>query len=153
MLGKKTRNGPGASVMGVACLMAALAAAPHDSKGAPATPGIDVSPIASAAMRGERDTVRTLLMQGVDVNDAQGDGMTALHWAAMNEDVEMAEMLLYAGANVKAATRLGAYTPLLLASKSGNALMVEMLLKASAEANSTTTTMGTTPSCAKTRSF
>ena len=84
------------------------------------------------------------LKQGVDVNDAQGDGMTGLHWAAMNEDVEMAEMLLYAGANVKAATRLGAYTPVLLASKSGNALMVEMLLKASAEVKSTTT-MGTTP--------
>jgi len=95
-------------------------------------------------MRSERVTVRTLLKQGVDVNAAQGDGMTALHWAAMNEDVEMAEMLLYAGANVKAATRLGAYTPVLLASKSGNALMVEMLLKASAEANSTTT-IGMTP--------
>ena len=141
MLGKKIRNGPGASVMGVACLTAVLAAAPHDSKGAP---GTDDSPIASAATRGERDTVRTLLKQGVDVNAAQGDGMTALHWAAMNEDVEMAEMLLYAGANVKAATRLGAYTPLFLASKTGNALMVEMLLKASADANSTTT-MGTTP--------
>ena len=57
MLGKKTRNGPGASVMGIACLTAVLAAAPHDSKGASAIPGIDVSPIASAAMRGERDTV------------------------------------------------------------------------------------------------
>lgn len=140
MLGRKKGNGLASSVV-VACLTTVLAAVPHHSQGAPSR---NDSPITAAAMRSERVTVRTLLKQGVDVNAAQGDGMTALHWAAMNEDVEMAEMLLYAGANVKAATRLGAYTPVLLASKSGNALMVEMLLKASAEANSTTT-IGMTP--------
>ena len=38
--------------------------------------------------------------------------MTALHWAAMKNDAELAQMLLYAGANVRATTRIGAYTPL-----------------------------------------
>ena len=63
--------------------------------------------------------MRTLLKQGADVNAAQGDGMTALHWAARNGDVELAQMLLYAGANVKATTRLGGYTPLMLAARAG----------------------------------
>ena len=43
--------------------------------------------------------------------------MTALHWAAMKGDAELAQMLLYAGANVKATTRLGAYTPLVIAAR------------------------------------
>ncbi len=67
------------------------------------------------------------------MNAAQGDGMTALHWAALSNDVGIAEMLLYAGANVKAATRLGAHTPLILASRSGHAAMVETLLDAGAD--------------------
>ena len=102
------------------------------------------SPVADAAMQGERASVRSLLRQGGDVNAAQGDGMTALHWAAVKSDVEMAEMLLYAGANVKATTRLGAYTPLFLAAKSGRPAMIEMLLEARADMNASTTT-GATP--------
>ena len=68
------------------------------------------APVADAAMRGDAKTVRHLLERGTDVNAAQGDGMTALHWAATNDDLKMVEMLVYAGANVKASTRLGAYT-------------------------------------------
>jgi uncharacterized protein len=101
------------------------------------------TPVADATMRGERDTVRVLLQQGADVNAAQGDGMTALHWAALMGDVETAEMLLYAGANVNASTRLGAFTPLLLAAKSGEAPMIAALLEASANPNDATTN-GTT---------
>ena len=56
-----------------------------------------------------------------DVNAAQGDGMTALHWAAMKNDAELAQMLVYAGANVKATTRLGANTPLVIAARNGSA--------------------------------
>ena len=65
------------------------------------------TPVADAAMRGDRDGVRTLLKQGADVGASQGDGMTALHWAADRGDAELAEMLVYAGANVAAVTRNG----------------------------------------------
>jgi ankyrin repeat protein len=97
------------------------------------------SPLADAAQRGDRDAVRTLLKQKADVNAAQGDGMTALHWAAVQSDAEMAQALIDAGAEVKAATRVGAVTPLALACTNGNAVIVEALLKAGANVNSAET--------------
>ena len=90
------------------------------------------SPVADAAMRGDRNAVRALLKEGADVSTAQGDGMTALHWAAEHGDVQMADMLLYAGASLGAQTRIGQYTPLHLASRAGSAPVVEALLKAGA---------------------
>src|SRR5262245_5985834 len=83
------------------------------------------APVADAAQQGNRDAVKALLKQARDVNAAQGDGMTALHWAAVKNDAELAQMLLYAGANVRAMTRIGGYTPLILAAKSGNAAVME----------------------------
>lgn len=100
--------------------------------------------VAEAVMQGNHDVVRTLLKQGVDVNAAQGDGMTALHWAATKGDVELAQMLLYAGANVKASTRLGAFTPLMMASKAGHPAMIAALLKGGAEVDAKTSA-GATP--------
>ncbi len=70
-------------------------------------------------MARDREAVKTLLKSGADVNAAQGDGMTALHWAARNGDAELTQMLLFAGANVKATTRLGGYTPLMMAAEQG----------------------------------
>jgi ankyrin repeat protein len=102
------------------------------------------SGVADAAMQGDRPAVRALLQQGRDVNAAQGDGMTALHWAAMKNDAELAQMLVYAGANVKATTRLGANTPLIIAARNGSAPVVQVLLGAGADARTPTTT-GTTP--------
>jgi len=100
--------------------------------------------IADAASKGDREAVRALLKKGLDVNEAQGDGTTALHWAAMKGDTELAQMLIYAGANVRATTRLGAYTPLYLAAKGGYSGVVAALLAAGADAK-TTTSNGTTP--------
>ena len=57
-----------------------------------------------------RERVHTLLKQGADVSAAQGDGMTALHWAALHGDAELASMLLFAGANVRAPPRGSAGT-------------------------------------------
>jgi uncharacterized protein len=104
----------------------------------------DGSPIANAAMNGDRDAVRALLKKGLDVNEAQGDGSTALHWAAIKGDAEMAQMLIYAGANVRATTRIGAYTPLYLAAKGGYSDVVAALLAAGADAKAVTAN-GTTP--------
>ena len=94
------------------------------------------STVADAAMRGDRMAVRTLLKQGADVNAPQGDGMTALHWAARQGDAETAKMLIHAGANVRATTRLGGYTPMLLASQTGDAATIDALIAAGADAKS-----------------
>ena len=103
------------------------------------------TPVADAAMKGDRDAVRTLLKQGADVGAAQGDGMSALHWAAERGDAAMAEMLVYAGASTRAVTRIGQYTPLHLAARSGSAAVVQALLTAGADPNARATTTGVTP--------
>ena len=103
------------------------------------------SPVADAAMRGDREGVRVLLQKGADVNAARGDGMTALHWAAERGDAEMAEMLLVAGANPKALTRIGLYTPLHIASRGGYLAVAENLIKAGANVNARTTNSGAAP--------
>ncbi len=89
--------------------------------------------VADAARMDDTNTVRTLLRQAADVNSAQGDGMTALHWAALNDNAEMVQLLLYAGANVAATTRLGAYTPLFLAARDGHTAVLDALLAAGAD--------------------
>src|SRR5262245_14034313 len=91
--------------------------------------------LADAAMQGDRATVQALLAKKVDVNDAQGDRSTALRWAAYRDDVELARVLIQAGANVKATTRLGEYTPLFLAAKNGGAAVVDLLVKAGSDVN------------------
>jgi ankyrin repeat protein len=92
------------------------------------------SPVADAAMRGDKAAVRTLIAKKVNVNAPQNDGATPLHWAAFRGDLELAEMLLRAGANPKAANREGS-TPLWLACINGDAPMINALLKAGADPN------------------
>ena len=123
-------------------MLGALAAVPLAGMISAATP-VGGDAVVEAAMSGNRDAVRTLLKDGADVNTAQADGMTALHWAAQKGDVELAKVLLYASANVRATTRIGGYTPLLIASRNGDAAMIDTLVGAGADANNATTN-GTT---------
>jgi ankyrin repeat protein len=92
--------------------------------------------LADAVEKMDRARIRTLLQQRVDVNGPQVDGMTALHWATYQDDLKTVELLVRAGANVKAANRYGV-TPLLLACTNGNGAMVDRLLKAGADPNTT----------------
>lgn len=115
--------------------VAAVSLGPTPTRATPA--------VADAAMRGDVATVRKLIAQRADVNVAQGDGMTALHWAAEHGDLAMAEALLKAHAKVGAVTRIGSYTPLHVASKSGSGDVVKALLNAGADANVATTSGAT----------
>lgn len=96
------------------------------------------SPLADAAMNGDLASVRALLRQTADVDAAQADGMTALHWAAHLDDLDMADRLLRAGADFRRANRTGA-TPMYLATVNGSARMIERLLEAGADPNAALT--------------
>ena len=102
------------------------------------------SSVADAAMRRDIDRVQALIEQAVDVSLPHGDGMSALHWAARHGDAEMAALLIEAGADTGARTRLAGHTPLHVASTVGAAAVVELLLEHRAEPDARTTT-GATP--------
>jgi ankyrin repeat protein len=92
------------------------------------------SPVADAAMSGDKAALRSLLAKKADPNAPQADGATAIQWAAYKNDLEMADMLIRAGAKVTVANHDGA-TALYLASIRGSAPMLDRLLKAGADAN------------------
>jgi ankyrin repeat protein len=102
------------------------------------------APIADAAMKNDAAEVSALLQRGADVNAPEGDGMTALHWAAKNGNLDVAERVIRAGATLEARTRVGDHTPLHVASAAGRAAVVKALLEAGADVKARTTT-GATP--------
>lgn len=91
------------------------------------------APLADAVEKKDRAAIRALITDTA-VNAAQADGMTALHWAARNDDLETARALLAAKADANAKNRYGV-TPLSLACTNGNGAMVSLLLGAGADAN------------------
>src|SRR5437763_9449262 len=98
--------------------------------------GAERATLADAAEQRDQVRVRHLLDTGVDVNAAQIDGTTALHWAAYHDDAETAARLVRAGANVNAVNRYGV-PPLSLACSNGSGAIVRLLLEGGADANAT----------------
>src|SRR5262245_57569158 len=92
------------------------------------------SDIADAAMRSDNVTVEHILKSKGDVNAAQPDGTTALHWAAYHGDARLTAKLLAAKADPSALTDTGV-TPMSLACENGNPEIVRALLKAGADPN------------------
>jgi ankyrin repeat protein len=111
---------------------AAFAAAGNDALG-------------TAARAGDWDAVKAMLAKGLrgdQVNVADSDGTRPLHWAIRVDEVEIAQLLLRAGADAKAANRLG-MTPLFMAATNGNPVTIRLLLEAGASPNQVDTTGGT----------
>ena len=89
--------------------------------------------VLEAARTGDLPTLMSLIANGADVNQAEGDGMTPLHWAAYQDDPGVAAALLDAEARLDATTRVGGHTPLHVASRSGSVSVVRLLLEKSPE--------------------
>ncbi len=90
--------------------------------------------LVEAAQNGDRAAIVSLLAQHAAVNTTSADGTTALHWAVRSDDLESAELLIRAGADVHARNRRGV-APLDLACQNGSAAMIEKLLAAGADPN------------------
>ena len=108
------------------------------------------SDLADAAQRRDIAAVRVLVRAHADVNAKQGDGATALQWAAHWDDLDTADLLIRAGADVNAANDYGV-TPLALACTNRSMAFVDTLLAARANPNAAQIT-GVTPlmECART---
>jgi ankyrin repeat protein len=91
------------------------------------------SEVADAAQKGDQAAVQKLIQQKADVNAAQVDGATALHWAVYRDAPQLADILIRAGADVKATNSEGV-TPLSMAALFGNAVMIDKLIKAGSDA-------------------
>jgi uncharacterized protein len=92
------------------------------------------TPLIDAVKRQDRVAVNALLDRRVDVNGTEGDGATALHWAAQQDDLPMLDLLLNAGAEPNSANRFGV-RPLELAANNGSRAAVERLIRAGANVN------------------
>src|SRR5437016_10601416 len=91
----------GVAALGVAALgVAALGLAAVSAAAAPAGPSL-----LESVKSGNTSAVRVLVKQKVDVNSAEADGTTALHWAVNRDDLETIDLLLAAGANPRLANR------------------------------------------------
>ena len=90
--------------------------------------------IIEAVRSGDSTSIRSLLADGADVNAVEGDGSTALHWAAYLDDVSITASLIEAGADIEAQNSYGV-TSLGLAAKNGSAAVVRLLLEAGLNPN------------------
>jgi ankyrin repeat protein len=90
--------------------------------------------LAEAVRLGNTAAVRLLVKDRSAINVAEPDGTTPLHWAAQRNDLEIADLLIRAGAGAAATNRYG-ISPLYLACLNGNATMIERLLAAGADVN------------------
>src|SRR5688572_7670418 len=93
------------------------------------------APLVDAVKAGDRAAAIAMIERRVDVNAAEADGTTALHWAVQRNDLDLVERLIRAGANAKAKNEYGA-SPMSEAAVIGNAAVLERLLKAGADVES-----------------
>jgi uncharacterized protein len=88
--------------------------------------------LVDAIRLGQRGFALQLIEQGADVNAAQADGTTPLHWATYKLDVPLVQALLARGAKPDAMNRYGA-SPIAEAVKAAQPVLVKLLLEAGSD--------------------
>lgn len=92
--------------------------------------------VADAAEAADWSALEQRVPAAADINAAQPDGTTALHWTVHHDNTPMTSLLLRLGANAGAVNSFGV-TPLSLACTNGNGDIVQLLLQSGADPNST----------------
>ena len=92
------------------------------------------STLADRIQSGDRRAALAMIAGGANVNQAQPDGTTPLHWAVYRVDRELVDALLKKGARADVVNRYGA-SPLAEAVRVANVELAGMLLEAGANAN------------------
>lgn len=88
-----------------------------------------------AASRNDTNQVKSLIEKGARVNATNAGGLTPLHWAAMNKNLDLIKFLVGKGANLNAKALSGA-TPLKKAQDRGQAEAIKALETNSASSSS-----------------
>jgi ankyrin repeat protein len=99
------------------------------------------TPLMCAALEGDTEVVKTLLLRGADVNAKDDEGRSALMFAVINMHHDTVNMLLKHGANINARANDGG-TALMLAASCGDKRIVQALLNAGADLKGTFITTG-----------
>src|SRR5262245_33357432 len=92
------------------------------------------STLADRIQAGDRRAALAMIAGGANVNQAQPDGTTPLHWAVYRVDRDLVDALLKKGSKARVVNRYGA-SPLAEAVRVANVQLVDALLKAGADAN------------------
>jgi len=100
-----------------------------------AAPAMAESELADLIQNGRRIEAVRLIDTGADVDSAQPDGTTPLHWAVYRKDTALAAALLERGAEADTRNRFGA-TPLGEAVKLADPALVDLLLDGGADPES-----------------
>ena len=114
--------------------MLCVAATAYPQPASPKPSGEGGSALADRIQSGDRRAALAMIAAGADVNHAQPDGTTPLHWAAYRVDRQLVQALLKRGARPNAVNRYGA-SPLAEATRVASAELVGMLLEVGADAN------------------
>src|SRR5882724_5393811 len=112
----------------------ALAAVHAQAQPAAPKPSGEGGQLADRIQSGDRRAALEMIARGADVNQAQADGTSPLHWAVYRVDRELVQALVKKGAKPNAINRYGA-SPLAEAVRVANAELVAMLLEVGADAN------------------
>ena len=102
----------------------------------PDTPiGTGETPLMTCARTGNADAVRMLLVQGANANAKEpNQNQTALMWAAAQQHHDVLQILIEAGADLKAHTKTG-FTALHFAARAGDMESTRTLLGAGVDVN------------------
>jgi ankyrin repeat protein len=94
------------------------------------------TPLTVAAERGDTDQVKKLIAAGVDLNERDKSGYTALVWAARNGNTEVANALIEARADMNVRDcAVNGWTPLIHAIHKNNNEMARLLIDRGADVN------------------